>query len=298
MMNFGSKAIYCIAASFLLLVAATSRGEDAGPAKELTEKGATLTETKGVVTGFDLPKLSAWNDDDFKKIAQLSHVQKLSFGPGLTNDQLALLIHLPEVSTFSTNGSALNDDGVRQLANFKGLTVLTFFHPSNKFTGVGLADLAVLPKLEGLTVGGSSVFGNDGIAAIGKLSHLKNLRVWHINADSQGLASLKDLKELQSITVGQRLSNKPPTLLSDDALPILASMKSLQSVSLSEARLSLTALSQLKELPALTSLTLIGIDIPESDVAKLKAELPRAKIKWTAPTPVDMKRIGALFDQK
>ena len=75
-------------------------------------------------------------------------------------------------------------------------------------------------------------------------------------------------------------------------------MKSLQSVSLSEARLSLAALSQLKELPALTSLTLTGIDIPESDVEKLKAELPRAQIKWTAPTPAEMKRIGALFDQK
>jgi hypothetical protein len=293
-----SKARYFIAASLLLLVAATSRGEDAGLAKELTEKGAKVTETQGVITGFDLPNLSKWSDDDFKKIGQLSHVQKLSFGPSLTNHHLSMLIHLPEVSTFTTNGSQLDDDGVRQLANFKNLAVLTFFHPSNKFTGAGLADLSVLPKLEGLTVGGSSVFGNDGLAAIGKLSHLKNLRVWHCNADSQGLAFLKDLKELRSITVGQRLSNKPPTLLADDALAILASIQSLESVSLMEARLSLAALSQLKQLPALTRLTLDGIDLPESDVAKLKAELPRAQIKWIAPTPVAMKRIGALFDQK
>jgi hypothetical protein len=297
-MHIPSNAVYLIAASLLLFLAAASRGDDAGLAKELTDKGAKLTETQGAITGFDLPKLTTWTDDDFKKIGQLSHLQKLSFGAGLTNHQLSLLIHLPEVAAFSTNGADLDDDGVRQLVNFKNLTVLTFFHPGRKFTGVGLADLSDLPKLESLTVAGSSVFGNEGLAAIAKLSHLKGLRTWHCNADSQGLAYLKDLKELRSITVGQRLSNKPPTLLADDALATVASIKSLESVSLSEARLSFTALSQLKELPALTSLTLTGIDIPESDVDKLKAELPRAKIKWTAPTPADMKRIGAMFDQK
>jgi hypothetical protein len=284
-----------ITASLVLLVVVASRAEDSGLAKELTEKGAKLTETQGIITGLDLPNLAKWSEDDFKKIGQLAHLQKLSFGAGLTDHHLSLLIHLPEVTTFTTNGSQLDDDGVRQLANFKNLTVLTFFHPGKEFTGVGLADLTVLPKLESLTVGGSSVFGNEGLSAIAKLSHLKGLRIWHCNADSQGLACLKDLQDLRSITVGQRLSNKPPTLLDDNALAILASMKSLESVSLMEARLSLSALSKLKQLPALTRLTLGGIDIPESDVAKLKAELPRAQIKWTAPTPVEMKRIEALF---
>jgi hypothetical protein len=289
-----SPAVCSLAAGLLLLVAATSRSEDAGLAKELTEKGAKLTETKGVITGFDLPNPSTWNDDDFKKIGQLSQLQKLSFGIGLTNHQLSLLIHLPYVSTFTTNGSELDDDGVRQFAHFKNLTVLTFFHPSRKFTGAGLADLADLPKLEGLSVGGSSVFGNEGLKAIGKLSHLKNFRIWHCKIDSQGLAYLKDLQDLRSIMI----SYDPPAPLDDHALAILASIKSLESVTLMESRLSLAALSQLKHLPALTHLTLNGIDIPESEVEKLKAELPRAQIKWVAPTPNDMKRITATFDRK
>lgn len=289
-----SPAVCFLVATLMLFVTSTSRGEDASLVKELTEKGAKLTETKGVITGFDLPNTKTWNDDDFKKIGQLSQLQKLSFGIGLTNHQLSLLIHLPDVSTFTTNGSELDDAGVRQFAHFKNLTVLTFFHPSRKFTGAGLADLAVLPKLEGLSVGGSSAFGNEGLKAIRKLSHLKNFRVWHCKIDSQGLAYLKDLQDLRSIMV----SYDPPAPLDDHALAILASIKSLESVTLMESRLSLAALSQLKHLPALTYLALNGIDIPESEVEKLKAELPRAQIKWVAPTPNDMKRITATFDRK
>jgi hypothetical protein len=273
-MRIHATAVYFIAASLFPLGFAASRGEDADLAKELTEKGAKITETKGVVTGFDLPDPSKWNDDDFKKIGQLPHLQKLSFGAGLTNHHLSLLIHLPEVSAFTTNGCELDDDGVRQLAKFKNLAVLTFFHPTQKFTGAGLADLAVLPKLEGLTVGGTRGFGNEGLAAVGKLTRLKNLRVYHCNFDSKGVAFLKDLKELRSIMLGYKPAK------ADDALDSLASIKSLESVTLMEQRLSLAALSEFKQLPALTSLTLTAIDIPEADVEKLKAELPRAKIKW------------------
>jgi hypothetical protein len=194
-----------ILAGCLLFGTSARGGQETSLAKELSDKGAKLTGAHGVITGFDLPDLSKWNDDDFKKIAELSRIQKLSFGRGLTNHHLSLLIHLPEVTAFTTNGSDLDDDGVRQLAQFKKLAVLTFFHPGRKFTGVGLADLSALPELEGLTVGGTNAFGNEGLAAIAKLPHLKNLRVWHCDADSKGLAPLKDLRELRSITVGHPL---------------------------------------------------------------------------------------------
>ncbi len=292
-MHTRSTAIHFIVALFLL-VATASRGDDAGLTKELTEKGAKLTETKGVITGFDLPDPTKWSDDDFKKIGQLSHVQKLGFGLGLTNHQLSLLTHLPEVTAFTTNGAQLDDDGVRQLAKFKNLTFLTFFHPGQKFTGVGLADLAALPKLESIRVGGSRVFGNEGVAAIGKLSHLKNLHIYHCHFDSQGLAALKELKDLRSLL----LNYKPVTLQGDAAMAHLSAVKSLESITLVEERLPLADLSLLKQLPALKSLTLTGIDIPESDVAKLKAELPSAQIKWATPTPMELQRIQTVLDAK
>jgi hypothetical protein len=286
-----SKSVYSIVATFLLL-AATSRGEDAGLAKELTDKGAKLAETEGVITGFDLANPATWTDDDFQKIAQLPHLHRINFGAGLTNHQLSLLIHLPEVSTFSTNAADLDDDGVRQFANFKNLTVLTFYHPCDKFLGGGLADLAVLPKLVSLTVGGSKAFGNEGMAAIGKLAHLQNLRIFLCRFKSQGVASLKDLKELRSIVLNYKAA------LPDDAMASLASVKSLESITLLEERMSLAALSELKQLPALKSLTLTGIDVPESDIEKLKAELPGALVKWATPTPIELQRIQTVLDAK
>ena len=191
-------------------------------------------------------------------------------------------------------GAQLDDDGVRQLAKFKDLTVLTFFHPSQKFTGVGLADLAMLPKLENLSVGGNRVSANAGLEAVGKLSHLKSLRVYHVDIDSKGFAFLQGLKELRSLLINYN----PPAIFGEDAVAILTSLHSLESITLVESRLSAASLSRLKQLPSLTRLTLDGFDISEADVEKLKADLPKAQIKWTAPTPVVLKRIQGLYEKK
>jgi hypothetical protein len=48
-------------------------------------------------------------------------------------------------------------------------------------------------------------------------------------------------------------------------------------------------------LPQLKRLTLDGIDMPESDVERLRTELPGVQIKWTAPNEGNLKRINALF---
>ncbi len=274
---------------------AMSRADDAAVSKDLAAKGAKITDANGVATSIDVAELSKLSDDDWQRIAQLTHLQKLSFGRGINNKQLAVLTRLADVTAFTTNGADLDDEGVALLSQFKKLQTLTFFHPGKNFKGAGLEKLANLPTLENLTVAGSSEFGNEGMASIAKLPHLKSLRVWHINADSQGVASLKSLSSLTSITLGQRLAQKPPAMLADDTIGLLVTMKSLESVSLSESRLSLKALSQLQQFPSLKRLTLDGIEIPEADVETLRKELPKVQLKWTAPTPDAEKRIKALL---
>jgi hypothetical protein len=281
----------------VLVCAPTGRAADTSIVEELTAKGATLTDSHGTITGFDLADLSKWSESDFGKIAELKGLQKLSFGKGLSDGELSRLTQLTEVTSFTTNGAELDDDGVRQLARFKKLQVLTFFHPGKGFTGIGLADLSALADLESLTVAGTSVFGNEGMASIARLSHLKSLRVFHCNADSQGVALLKDLDELHAVTLGQRLSYMTPTMVADDTIGLLLSFKSLESISLSEARISVAALVQLKQLPRLTRLTLDDIDLPEADVDKLRRELPGVQIRWTAPSAQAAKRIKSLFGQ-
>ena len=261
----------------------------------LMAKGVKLTDTRGVVTAVEVPDLAKLSDDDFKNIARLPGVQKLSFGRGLTDQQLTLLAGASGVTAFITNGSELDDAGVARLKQFEKLTALTFFHPGKNFHGPGLAELAALQSLQSLTVAGSSAFGNEGVAAIAKLSHLKSLRLWHINADAQGMMVLKSMTGLNSIVIGQRLSFQPPPMLNDETVGLLLEMKSLETISLGEARLTLAALSRLKGLPSLKQLTLDRVDLSPGDLEKLRNALGPVQIKSVAVTPDATRRIDGLF---
>jgi len=277
------------------LASPPARGDDAEIAALLKEKGAKVTESKGVVTSVETGDCSKWTDEDFRQLARLAHLKSLSFGPGLGDASLPLLSGLSELESLSTNLSLITDDGVKSLAPLKSLKVLKFFHPCKAFSGAGLAALAEMPALERLTVAGSLAFNDDGMAAVGKLSRLKEFRSWHAGQTLEGVKKLKDLPNLKQLTLGQRLAYKPPSTLSDETLAVLADMKTLESLQLEEARLKPEALRRLKELPDLKKLVLEGIDIPEADVESLRRDMPKVEIKWTRPNDVYMKRIQALF---
>jgi hypothetical protein len=284
-----------LSAAALLLA---THGLSAAAPTDLVAKGAKFTEAKNVLTSFELPDPSAFTDDDFKKLAQVTSLQKLSFGKGFNDHQLSLLTALPEVNAFVTNGAELTDEGVKMLAKFPKLQTVAFFHPGKSFTGTGLAALSGLNTFDNLTVGGTNTFGDEGVAAVAGLTKLKGLRIWHTNADQASIAKIAGLKNLTSLTIGQRLSNTPPLALSDETIPLVTSFKSLESLTFMEARLSPGALAQLKQLTHLKHLTLDNIDLTESEVQKLGQELPGVQIKFTAPNEAGKKRIQALFGAK
>jgi hypothetical protein len=184
------------------------------------------------------------------------------------------------------------------LLPLKKLRTLKFCHPGKSFSGTGLAVLNELPNLESLTVAGSLAFGDEGMAAAAKLTRLKQLRTWHAGQTIEGLKKIKDLKNLTSLTLGQRLTYTPPASVSDETIPLLLELKSLEVLQLEEARLSLAALAQLKQLTQLKKLNLEGIDIAETDVERLKKELPKVEVVWKKPNEVFQKRIHALFDKQ
>jgi hypothetical protein len=282
----------------VLLALALSPGltiaDDEETAKLLKEKDCSIGLSKGVVTSVDIKDCSAWMDEDFRLLGRLSGLRNLSVGPGLTDHALSLLAELSELDTLQTNESRFSDEGLKALLPLRKLKILKFFHPGKTFTGTGLAHLAALP-LERLTVAGSLAFADEGMAAACTLVNLMELRTWHAGQTLEGVKKLKNLKNLKSLTLGQRLAYKPPTTLSDDTIQVLAEMKSLESLRLEEARLKFDALVQLKLLPNLKSLTLEGIDLPETEVEKLRQALPAAKVQWTKPNETYMRRIVQLF---
>jgi hypothetical protein len=279
----------------LVVLSVPTGADDAEISKLLRAKGVEVKESRGVVTTITVQDGSRLTDEDLRLIARLSHLKSLSVSKGLTDERFALLAPLAELEYFQTNLAQVTDEGIKPLAQLRSLKNLKFFHPGKSFSGVGLAHLATLPKLESLTVAGSLAFNDDGMAAVARLPRLKELRTWHAGPTNEGVKKLRELKNLKSLHLGQRLTYKPPACPADGTLAFLAEMKGLETLQLDEARLTLAALGQLKRLPGLKKLTLGGIDISREDVERLKRELPRVKIEWTEPSEAYLRRIRALF---
>lgn len=290
-----SRQLLTFALTPLVFVCGWVRADDAEIVKSLKDKGAQFKESKGAWVELRIDDGSKLSEADWRGVGKLTGLKTLTFGAGLTEKSLALFAGLPEVQYFQCNLMQFTDDGVKTFARFPKLRTLKFFHPDKAFTGAGLVHLAELQHLEQLTVAGSFAFGDEGMAAVAKLKSLKEFRSWHAGQTLEGLKKLADMPNLKVLYLGQRLTYKPPAFPSDEAIAVLAEMKSLESLQLDEARLSLTALRRLKQLPALKKLTLGGVEIPEGDVEQLRKDLPGVDVKWTKPDAVYQKRIRALF---
>lgn len=282
-----------------MVVAQVSRAADPAPAPAQAVdvskiKGAEAIKTKEEVTGLNFPDATTLTEDDYKLIRQMEHLKSLQFNHGPSVEGMKILTGMPEVEKFTTNGIAITDDHIKVLATFPNLQVITFFHPGKDFTGASLGELSKLEHLTGFTSGGTNAFSDAGMAALGTLPHLQDLRVWHAGVKIDGVKSIGKMK-LKSLTLGQQLAMKPPGTLTDEAVGIVAGITTLEALILQESRLSLPALQKLKALPNLKRLSLKGIEISESDVATLKAEMPKVPIDWSAPEGVDKQRIDKIF---
>lgn len=286
----------------VLLLAATRAGAgEAETVKDLKERGAEVTQTKGEITGLSFRDCSKLGEEEFRQIGKLPHLKKLVlYGhcKGLTDKTLAHLTGLAELEELHTDQIQVTDDGLKQLTALKNLRALSFFHVSfgrKQFTGKGLAYFADLPKLERLTIAGTP-FNDEGMEALGQLTQLKEVGTWHTGQTAAGMDHLKNLKNLTKLHLGQRLYDGKPSL-TDETVAVLAELKALESLQLDEARLTRDALARLKQLPKLKKLTLHVIDIPEADVEKLRGDLPGVEVKWDKPDEKGMKYIGRFFDK-
>lgn len=289
------RPTYLMALALAVLLTPKARAADPVEGEAAQIPGAEIIGTRNVPTGLNFKDPKTLTPENHQQIRKLESLKSLSFGAGLDDAALKTLAGMPALESFTTNGATISDEGAAAFASFPALRNLTFFHPGKAFQGTGLAALASLPNFESFSVGGSTTFADAGLVAVAGLPRLKALRVWHTGGTLEGVKALRTLKELKSLLLGQSLSMKPPALLDDNTVAVLAEFSSLESLTLQEARLSLPALSKLKQLPNLKRLTLDNIDIPESDIALLKQELPNAVIQWTAPSEGAQRRITALF---
>jgi len=231
-------------------------------------------------------QIDGYTDQEYQLIGKLKTLKSLSLsGKDLSDDQLKMLSGLKNLESIMINGTVLTDDGYQHFTAFPKLKKLSIFHPSRKldaFDGSGLAHLKGLPQLEALTFAGATA-GDEALAAVGQLTQLQSFREWHNTETSEGLKHLAKLKNLTSIRLGQRLPNwgkDTPASFDNDSIAVLTKMPSLESIELTEARLSYDTVVQLKDLPNLKVLKISQVDISKEDVEKLKEAMPEVEIKW------------------
>ena len=109
--------------------------DDAEIAKLLKDKGAEVTESKGVVTALTIKDGSKLTDDDFRQLTRLTHFKMLDLSNCLNDDRLAQLTALVGLEYLQTNLAQITDDGLKPLAQLKSLKNLKFFHPGKSFSG-------------------------------------------------------------------------------------------------------------------------------------------------------------------
>lgn len=250
----------------------------------LKSLGAKVTETAGIVTQVSV-KCDVFTAADFQMLGSFTTIKDLTIsGKTITDDTLALLTGLTELERLSSDGIQLTDAGFRHFASFQKLKSLSFFHPafgSATFTGTGLAYLKALPKLERLTFAGSTA-GDTAMEAIGQLVQLKEFRTWHTAQTQAGNLHLLRLTNLKALRIGQRLPSwgkDSPISFDESTMATIGQMRTLESLELTEARLSAAIIPHLQLLPKLTNLKIETVDISPADVAAIQSALPNCKVQ-------------------
>lgn len=273
--------------------------------ERLEAMGAKLTHVNGILTGVTIHNCDKLGIADFSLIGRSTELKTLTLSgncPGLTDKALSYLSELSNLEEFATNGMQITDEGLSQFTSLKKLKSMSFFHPAlgiKDFDGHGFAALKALPELRTLTIAGSS-YNDRGMAAIAEIKQLQEFRTWHTYQTQAGNESLTKLTHLKSLWLGQRLRRSreggDPISLDDTTLEVIVKLKTLESLTLNESRLSLSALRRLSALPNLKRLQLRDIDIPDASIEDLNAAFPHVKVEWKPLTETERARLTAYLN--
>jgi acetyl esterase len=281
--------------------------DDPAPVWQRLERhGAKFTKNGDLMTQLAIANCEKLGLAEYGLIGQLTDLKGISLGgqcSGLTDKTLKQLSSLPNLEEILTNGIQVTDDGFSEFGRITSLKVISFMHPSSKvkgFNGRGLAALKAIPELRHISIAGCAL-DDRGMEAISEITQLRELRVWHTYQTQKGNEFLVNLSNLRSLRLGQRLRKSGmgnnPVSLNDKTLEILSQIKSLEVLTLSQARFSAAAISNLKDLPNLKRLELLNIEIPDASVEDLNALLPNVKVTWRPMTDQERTSLATILKE-
>ena len=168
-------------------------------------------------------------------------------GTKITDSALQHIATLTSLETLNIGHVLVTDAGLEALTSLTNLKELTL--GGNKLTDAGLQSLRQLPGLTFLDLGGSQredsgiwlvSFGQPGLEAIGTLKELRQLRLQGTLISAGGLETLQGLSRLEHLDLHDCAR------IADDAIPVLAALPSLQSIDLTDTKVTPAGLEKLR----------------------------------------------------
>lgn len=234
---------------------------------------------------------TALTEEAWREIEALSPQRLSANGKGIDDKALARFAKLP-LEAFSTDGSLVTDNGLEALKEMKGLIAFSLSH-ALQVKGTGAAALANHPRITTVSIGGTG-FGDAGMPALGSLKQLTKLSLNHDQVTDAGLASLANHASLESLMFSPQMTPR----LTDASLKTVATLKALRELTINDTVLSYEGgLMLLKTLPNLQKLTLGKVGLSETDLARLKADLPHVVIKFEAASPEAVEKWRQQFEK-
>ena len=197
------------------------------------------------------------------------------------------------------NGNALDDAGMARLAKLDPITV--GINENSVLTGKGVANFGEMKSLIGLGTNHSvqptpesrEAFSHhpalESFSTVGPFCieallapKLKRATLEHGSARDEFIGTLAHHPALETLSLGRWGGST----MTDAALKSVATIKTLQKLDVYICALTWQGgLHYLKELPKLSELGLIEVDLPPGDLETIKAQLPGVKVTHTEMTP-------------
>src|SRR5579872_1783282 len=202
------------------------------------------TMTKAEVPGSLLRRLSAFPDltslqfayatlpeGALSELASVRSLKKLHLVDcDITDERLAELKRIKSLTSLWLAGQGITESGLAHLRGIDSLQSLRI-ERAHEITGVGVGKLRALQRLQRLELVGDEI--NDaGLREVAGLRTLTELTVWSTRISDNGVAAIKELKALRS------LSLSGGDLTTDESINHIASLPNLSSLFLASPKIT------------------------------------------------------------
>lgn len=214
-----------------------------------------------------------------RKLVERTLLREIDLGDTPVDDASAqAFVAFPELRLLRLDGTPIDDGG---LAAVPGAKLEELYVSRTKVTDTGLAVLERLPHLVGLGIGETKI-GGATIARIAKLVELRTLVM--SNTRTERLRPLGALRRLERLYLDGtylddadlsnygnltqlRVLHVAQTNISDNSFDVLRGFSRLDELTVGDTRVT-SAITKI-DLPHLNTLSLVGLELHDSDLASL-----------------------------